>query len=256
MKVGVVGCGGRMGQLLCAQIKKAEEELVGGTEIEGSPLIGTRLGDGIVYDHIRDLYLKADVVVDFSVPQVSVDNAKVAAELGKALVIGTTGLSAEQQQVIQECSQKAPIVFAPNMSLGVSLLMNLVQKAAEILDEDYDIEIVEMHHRYKKDAPSGTALAFGKAAAAGRKVSLEKAAKLGRMGTNNPRQTGEIGFASLRGGDVAGDHTIVFAGEGERVELTHKASSRLVFAKGAVRAIKWIYGKPAGLYSMQDVLFS
>ena len=212
------------------------------------------MGKGKVFADIKELFAVSDAVLDFTAPAASVANAKAAAETGKVLVIGTTGLTETQRAEVAKAAEKAPIVLAPNMSVGVNLLQALVEKVASILDPAYDIEIVEMHHRNKVDAPSGTALALGKAAAKGRGESLDKVACYERHGVIGARPAGEIGFATLRGGDVVGDHTVIFAGTGERIELTHKASSRAVFANGAVRAALWAAGQKAGLYSMRDVL--
>lgn len=254
MKIGVTGCAGRMGKMLCQAVVEAELELSGGTERSDSPVIGQELGKGKVFADIKDLFAVSDAVLDFTAPAASVENAKAAAESGKVLVIGTTGLTETQRAEVAKCAEKAPIVLAPNMSVGVNLLQALVEKVAAVLDPNYDIEIVEMHHRNKVDAPSGTALALGKAAAKGRCESLDKVACYERHGVIGARPAGEIGFATLRGGDVVGDHTVIFAGTGERIELTHKASSRAVFANGAVRAALWAAGQKAGLYSMRDVL--
>lgn len=254
MKIGITGCGGRMGRMLCQAVENAGLDLVGGTEISSSPLIGSALGSGVVYANPHELFAVADAVLDFTAPAVSVLNAEIAAETGKILVIGTTGLSGEQQSKIAHFAEKTRIVFAPNMSIGITLLQAFVEKAASILDPSYDIEVVEMHHKNKVDAPSGTALALGKAAAVGRNVALNDVACYSRDGNIGARPVGEIGFATLRGGDVVGDHTVIFAGEGERIEFTHKASSRAVFANGAVRAALWANDKKAGLYNMRDVL--
>jgi 4-hydroxy-tetrahydrodipicolinate reductase len=194
------------------------------------------------------------VIIDFTTPAASVAHAELAARARVAHVIGTTGLDETQMAAIGHAAAKAPIVQAPNMSLGVNVLLALVERAASVLDADYDIEIVEMHHRHKVDAPSGTALALGRAAATGRTVDLTAVAQKVRDGITGPRRRGDIGFAALRGGDVPGDHSVIFAGEGERIELTHKASSREVFARGAVKAARWAHGKPPGLYAMTDVL--
>lgn len=254
MKIGVTGCAGRMGKMLCQAVIEAGLELSGGTERSESPVIGQELGKGKVFADIKELFAVSDAVLDFTAPAASVANAKAAAETGKVLVIGTTGLTEAQRAEVAKAAEKAPIVLAPNMSVGVNLLQALVEKVASILDPAYDIEIVEMHHRNKVDAPSGTALALGKAAAKGRGESLDKVACYERHGVIGARPAGEIGFATLRGGDVVGDHTVIFAGTGERIELTHKASSRAVFANGAVRAALWAAGQKAGLYSMRDVL--
>jgi 4-hydroxy-tetrahydrodipicolinate reductase len=169
-------------------------------------------------------------------------------------VVGTTGLKPEHEAALDEAAAKVAVVQAANMSVGVNLMLGLARQVAAILDDGFDIEIVEMHHRHKVDAPSGTALALGKAAAAGRGVALDDVAVRARDGMIGPRPKGQIGFATLRGGDVVGEHTVVFAGEGERIELTHKASSRAIFARGAVRAALWTQGRPPGRYSMRDVL--
>jgi 4-hydroxy-tetrahydrodipicolinate reductase len=262
-RIGVVGCAGRMGRMLLKTIAETEGcAIAGGTEAEGSPALGQDLGTlaglgelGIAAgaDPV-ELFAKADAVIDFTAPAATVAHAELAAQAQAAFVIGTTGLSEEQNAAIAKAAFHAPIVQAPNMSLGVNLLLDLVEKVAGALDPDYDIEVVEMHHRHKVDAPSGTALALGRAAAAGRGVELDQVAQKVRDGVTGERKRGDIGFATLRGGDVTGEHTVIFATPGERVELSHKASSREVFARGAVKAALWARGKPAGLYSMKDVL--
>lgn len=254
MKIGVAGCAGRMGKMLCDAVVSSGHTLVGGTERAGAACLGENLGEGVITDNPRDLFEKADAVLDFTTPENSVNNAKIAAEFGKILVIGTTGLSDEQVEALKTAAKSARIVYASNMSVGVTLLTALVEKVAETLDSSYDIEIVEMHHRNKADAPSGTAKSLGEAAAKGRGVALSQAARYAREGFTGARPAGEIGFATLRGGDVVGDHTVIFAGDGERIELTHKASSRAVFANGAVRAALWAGKRENGLYSMRDVL--
>ena len=263
MKIGIVGCGGRMGRMLVAQVHETDgASLAGGTEVPGSPLIGEDVAQlaglpasGVaVTDDVDALFAASDAVIDFTLPTATVGHAQAAMKHKTALVIGTTGLSANEQGVLEEAAKQVPVIQAPNMSVGVNLLFALTKQVAEILDEDYDIEIVEMHHRHKVDAPSGTALGLGKAAAAGRKVDLDSVADKVRDGHTGARKKGDIGFATLRGGDVVGDHTVVFAADGERIELTHKASSRQVFARGAVRGAMWCKDKAPGLYSMQDVL--
>jgi len=262
-KIGVVGCAGRMGRMLLKVIADQPGcTLAGGTEASGGAAVGRDVGElaglgtvGIaVVDDPLELFAKCDAVIDFTIPAASVVHAELAAQGQVAYVLGTTGLDADDQEAIARAALHTPVVQAPNMSLGVNVLLALVERTAAILDADYDIEIVEMHHRHKVDAPSGTALALGRAAAAGRGVDLDAVAQKVRDGVTGARRRGDIGFAALRGGDVAGDHTVVFAGEGERVELTHKASNREVFARGALKAALWARGKPAGLYSMKDVL--
>lgn len=263
MRIGIVGCAGRMGRMLVQEVAAAEGvSLAGGVDRPGSDAAGRDLGTlvGIeaagvtVGTDTRALFAASDVVIDFTIPAATVAHAALAGETGTALVVGTTGLSAADRHQIEAAAAHAPIVLAANMSLGVTLLSALVEQVARSLDDDFDIEIVEMHHRNKVDAPSGTALALGQAAARGRGVDLDTVAQRARDGITGARRRGDIGFAVLRGGDVVGDHTVVFAALGERVELTHKASNRQVFARGAVRAARWVAGRPAGLYSIRDVL--
>ncbi len=254
MKIGVAGCMGRMGKMLCQAVIDAGHELVGGTERAGAACVGEKCGTGVITDDARDLFAAADAVLDFTSPANSVENARLAAETGKVLVVGTTGLTPEQVEELQKAGQNARIVYASNMSVGVTLLTALAEKVAAVLDDSYDVEIVEMHHRNKADAPSGTAKSLGEAVAKGRRVALRDRARYCREGIIGARPKGEIGFAALRGGDVVGDHTVIFAGDGERVEFGHKASSRAVFANGAVRAAVWAAARKNGVYSMRDVL--
>ena len=262
MKIGIVGCAGRMGRMLIAEVLgTAGAELAGGVEPTG-PAVGQDLGTLVgakplriaVGTDTRALFAASDAVIDFTVPAATKAHADLAASMGKALIIGTTGLNDDVKAAIAAAAKKVAIVLAPNFSVGVNVLLALTEKLAATLGTDYDIDILEMHHRHKVDAPSGTALGLGEAAAKGRAVSLKDVARTTRDGQVGARPAGEIGFATLRGGDVVGDHTVMFATNGERVELTHKASSREVFAKGAVRAALWTAGKKPGLYSMRDVL--
>jgi len=262
-RIGVVGCAGRMGRMLIATIAATPGCVVaGGSERPGSAAIGRDVGTvaGIeplnlpVFDDAGDLFAAADAVLDFTAPAVSVAHAALAARHKKVHVIGTTGLESDQIAALERAGRDTRIVFAPNMSLGVNLLFAVVEQVARSLDPDWDIEIVEMHHHHKVDAPSGTALALGRAAAKGRGVKLDDVARRSRDGIVGARVRGEIGFATLRGGDVVGDHTVIFAAEGERVEITHKAGSRAIFARGAIRAALWARGKKPGLYGMKDVL--
>jgi 4-hydroxy-tetrahydrodipicolinate reductase len=263
VKVGVVGVAGRMGQMLLKMLISAPGiVVVGGTERRGSAALGQDIGAlagadplGIsVGDDPSLLFETSDVVVDFTNPTATVSHAQMAARTGCALVIGTTGFDTDQLQALYRAAQRAPIVLAANMSLGINLLQQVVEEVARILDPDWDIEIIEMHHRQKIDAPSGTALALGEAAARGRGQQLRRISRRSRDGQVGPRVKGEIGFAALRGGDVVGDHTVIFAADGERVEITHRASSREIFARGAVKSVLWAAGKRPGLYSMRDVL--
>ncbi len=261
--IGVTGCGGRMGRMLLAEIAQTPGcRVAGGVDAKGNRAIGRDLGElggfgtlGLAAgDDAAALFAASDVVVDFTAPDATAAHAALAARHGKPLVIGTTGLEARHESAIADAAGKVAIVRAANMSLGVNLLIGLVREVAARLGDDYDIEVLEMHHRHKVDAPSGTALALGRAAAAGRGIDLAAKSQRTRDGITGPRRTGDIGFAALRGGDVAGDHIVVFAGEGERVELTHRAGSRQIFARGAVRAARWCVGRKPGLYGMADVL--
>ena len=262
-KIGVVGCGGRMGRMNLETIQAHPgAAIAGGIEAPGSALLGSDLGSLIgaadlgltVGDDPRALFETADVVVDFTSPAASAAHAALAAETGTALLVGTTGLTPEQQAPLAQAAQRTAILEAANTSLGVNLLLALVEKVSAALSEDYDIEILEMHHRHKVDAPSGTALALGRAAAKGRAVELDAVADKVRDGITGARTAGHIGFATLRGGDVAGEHSVIYAADGERLELTHKASTRAVFSRGAIKAALWLHGKPPGHYAMKDVL--
>jgi len=263
IRMGVVGVAGRMGRALVREIAAADGAvLAGGIERPGSEHIGRDIGElaGIgavgvkAVDTPEALCAAADVVLDFSAPASTVALAKQAALAGIVHVIGTTGLSEDDIAQLTEAAKKAVIVRSANMSVGVNLLLELTREVASRLGPDFDIEIAEMHHRMKVDAPSGTALALGEAAAKGRGVALSDVADRGRDGITGARKRGDIGFAVLRGGTVAGDHTVIFAGDDERIELTHKAADRAIFARGAVRAGLWGAGKPAGHYTMADVL--
>jgi len=263
MKIGICGCAGRMGRMLMDSVLDTDGcDLSGGSERSGAAVIGRDLGTLLgrdtlgltASDDIVALFKASDALIDFTAPAATVAHAALAAEHGKILVVGTTGLSPEDEQALAAAAQRTTIVHAPNYSVGVTLLTALTERAAQVLGDDFDIEIVEMHHRHKVDAPSGTALGLGRAAASGRKVALDQVWCKSRDGHTGARRRGEIGFATLRGGDVVGDHSVIFAAEGERVELTHKASSRAIFARGAVRAALWAEGRAPGLYTMRDVL--
>jgi len=208
----------------------------------------------VVTSDAQALFAASDAVIDFTVPAATKAHVALAASTGTALIIGTTGLGDDVRAAITVAAQKTALVQSPNMSVGVNVLLALTEKLAATLGNEYDIDIVEMHHRHKVDAPSGTALGLGEAAAKGRKVALKDVARTTRDGQVGARPSGEIGFATLRGGDVIGDHTVIFAADGERIEVTHKASSREIFARGAVRAAMWAKGKAPGLYTMRDVL--
>jgi 4-hydroxy-tetrahydrodipicolinate reductase len=263
LKIGIVGAAGRMGQMLVRQIAETQGcVLAGATERPDNDAVGKDAGllAGIaeigvpVTDDAAAMIAGVDAVIDFTAPAATVEHAELAAQAGAAIVIGTTGLEAGHIDRLKRAANHAPVVFAPNMSVGVNLLMAVVEQVARALDDSYDIEIVEMHHRHKVDAPSGTALGLGRAAAKGREVELDEVGRLSREGHTGARPRGEIGFATLRGGDVIGDHTVCFATEGERIELTHKASGRQIYAAGAVRAALWTKDRGPGFYSMNDVL--
>ncbi|MCB2107568.1 MAG: 4-hydroxy-tetrahydrodipicolinate reductase [Rhodobacteraceae bacterium] len=262
LKIGIVGCAGRMGRMLISEVLATSgTALAGGSEQPG-PHIGTDLGVLVgakplglnVLDNPEGMFSAADVVIDFTRPEATLGHAKLAAATKTALIVGTTGMGDDVHRALSEAAQKVAVVSAPNFSLGVNVLLGLAEKAAAILGPEYDIDILEMHHRHKVDAPSGTALGLGQAVARGRQVELDQVARKSREGITGARPTGEIGFATLRGGDVVGDHTVIFAADGERIEIGHKASSRVIFARGAVRAALWTRDRRPGLYAMRDVL--
>ncbi len=268
ISIGVFGASGRMGRMLIREILDDKEcVLAGGTLREGSSYMNRSLTDivglpaGAALPHAvmttvspEKLLGVCDVAIDFTRPEVSVHHAYVAAAMGKPMVIGTTGFSQEQINMLAEAGNHVPLVVSANMSIGVNILLALVEEAAEKLDSRYDIEIIEMHHRHKIDAPSGTALALGDAAARGRDVTLRSKGVYERKGPCGPRKRGDIGFAALRGGEVVGEHTVLFAGDGERLELGHRAADRRIFATGAIHAAKWLAEQGPGCYGMKDVL--
>ncbi len=262
IRLAIAGAGGRMGQALVeATLGAADLRLAAALDVSGSPAIGRDAGERVgvatgvkVGSDIASAVRSADVLIDFTRPDGALAHAQVCAAAGAAMVIGTTGLSEAQQAGLREHASRIPIVFAPNMSVGVNVLAKLVSMAARSLGAAYDVEIVEMHHRHKVDAPSGTALLLGEAAATGAGVSLRDHAVYAREGHTGERKAGTIGFAALRGGDVVGEHTVIFAGAGERVQLSHIATSRQNFAAGALRAARYAVGRGPGLYNMTDVL--
>jgi len=263
IRIGITGCGGRMGRMLVAEVQGAAGlRLSGGSEAPGSALVGRDIGElaGIgpvglqATADAAALIGAADVIIDFSAPAAAAEHARLCGERGAALVLGTTGLGRAESAAVEAAAGRTAIVWAANMSPAVTLLQQLVAEAARRLGEDYDIEVLEMHHKHKVDAPSGTALALGRAAAEGRGIDLASRSQRVRDGHTGPRKPGDIGFATLRGGDVVGDHSVIFAGEGERLELIHRAGSRRLFARGAVRAARWVAGRKPGLYGMKDVL--
>lgn len=259
----IIGAAGRMGQALIRCSQRAQEICVVGTiEWTGCPCVGRDAG---AVAGVADLGIKistdlqacipqADVLIDFSMHDAVPAHVELAAEHKKGIVIGTTGLDAAEKGRVVNAARHIPVVWAPNMSVGVNLLFALVKKAAAILDTSYDVEIVEMHHHFKKDAPSGTALRLGERVAEGRGQAFEKVAVYGREGLTGERPAGQIGIHAVRAGDIIGDHSVLFATEGERVEFNHRASSRDAFALGALRAARWVAGHAPGLFDMQDVL--
>ncbi len=263
MKIGVIGAAGRMGQTLVREIAAAEGcRLAGAVEVPGNPALGKDAGElaglgglGVtVGDDPAALFAETDAVLEFTGPEATVAHAALAARARTVHVIGTTGLDQDQEAALGRAAKDTAIVWAPNMSAGVNLLLTLTRQVAGLLGDDWDIEILEMHHRHKVDAPSGTALALGRAAAEGRGVSLDAVAQKVRDGHTGERRPGDIGFATLRGGSVFGEHGVIFATAGERIELTHQAAGREIFARGAIRAALWARGKPPGLYGMAQVL--
>ncbi len=252
-----------MGRTLVKAIAETKgAALAGALEDARSPLIGWDAGtlSGLSENHVKlsadpaALVDKADAIIDFTVPHATVALAAVAAKAGVVHVIGTTGLSAGDEEKIQAAAKTAKIVKSGNMSLGVNLLAALVRRVAKTLDDEFDIEVLEMHHNKKVDAPSGTALLLGQAAAEGRGIDLGQRKVFSREGHTGARQPGDIGFASLRGGSVVGEHSVIFAGPAERIELVHRAEDRMIFARGAVKAALWAHDQKPGLYSMADVL--
>ncbi len=263
MKIGIVGCAGRMGQMLVQEVSNTDGcELAGGTEGPGNPALGRDIAAqaglaecGMVISEDTDaLFAAADVIIDFTLPVATPTHLDFAQKHKTSLVLGTTGHDAAGLAAIEAAAKSVTIVKAMNFSIGVNVLFALTEQLSAILDDDYDIEITEMHHKHKVDAPSGTAIGLGEAAAKGRGVSLADVSARGRDGITGARKKGDIGFVSLRGGDVVGEHSVIYAGESERIELTHKAASRGIFSKGAVRAARWTEGQVPGLYDMLDVL--
>ncbi|MBI1282828.1 MAG: 4-hydroxy-tetrahydrodipicolinate reductase [Thiobacillus sp.] len=262
VRIALAGVSGRMGRaLLEAVAADAECSLSGALARPGSPLVGQDAGaawgatSGVkVTDQPVVALQGTQALIDFTRPEATFGYLEACAAAGVPLVIGTTGFDDAGRARIAAAAQRVPVVFAPNMSVGVNLLMKLSEVAAQVLQDGYDIEIIEAHHRHKVDAPSGTALGLGQAVARALDRDLARCAVYGREGVTGERAPETIGFATVRGGDIVGDHTVLFAGTGERVELTHKASSRATFALGALRAAKWVQGREPGLYDMRDVL--
>jgi 4-hydroxy-tetrahydrodipicolinate reductase len=263
MKIGIVGAAGRMGQVLIKACLETEGvELAAAVEHKDSPAVGKDAGEVaglprcglLVQGDVATVIPQVDALIDFTRPEATLANLELCRQHGKYLIIGTTGFTAEQRSQIEQAAAETAIVMAPNFSVGVNLTLKLLETAARVMGEYTDIEIIEAHHRHKVDAPSGTALRMGEVVAKTLGRDLKDCAVYGREGITGERDRKTIGFATIRAGDVVGEHTVMFADVGERVEISHKASSRMTFAKGAVRAALWLEGKRTGLFDMQDVL--
>lgn len=263
MKVGIIGAAGRMGRTLVNAVLAHEGlELAAAVDAPGSSLIGADAGElagagkqgVIVAGDLAEVVEQADVFIDFTLPEATMRNLAICREAGRKLIIGTTGLSDDQKAELEVAAGDIAICFAPNFSIGVTLCFKLLDMAARVLGDDVDIEVIEAHHRHKIDAPSGTALRMGEVVADALGRDLKECAVYGREGRTGERDRKTIGFETIRAGDIVGEHTVMFAAEGERVELTHKATSRMNFARGAVRAAAWLEAHDKGLFDMQDVL--
>ena len=261
-RIGVLGAGGRMGRTLIQAVQQAGYQLAAAVERPESSLVGTDAGElaGIgsvgvkVSGSLADVLKDCDVIIDFTAPVATAQHLKLCREAGVAMVIGTTGMSDEQKAELDEVATHTPVVYAANYSVGVNVSIKLLELAAKVFGDTVDIEVIEAHHRHKVDAPSGTALMMGEAIADTLGRNLKEVAVYGREGHTGPRDRQTIGFETIRGGDIVGEHTVMFIGEGERVEVTHKATNRMNFASGAVRAAAWVVGREARKYDMKDVL--
>ena len=263
MRIGVIGAAGRMGQAIIRQVSEtAGCQVSAACEAPGSPAIGRDAGACAGLDdlgieigrEVEPVIAASDCVIEFTLPQSTMKHSALTANAGVPHVIGTTGIDDRSEAELRAAGQRTALVYAPNMSLAVNLLIALTRQVAATLDEAFDIEILEMHHRHKIDAPSGTAVALGRAAAEGRGADLNEVAQWTRHGVTGERKKGDIGFATLRGGNVVGDHTVIFAVENERLEISHQAQSRQIFARGAVHAALWTRNRKPGFYTMFDVL--
>jgi 4-hydroxy-tetrahydrodipicolinate reductase len=262
LRLAITGASGRMGRMLVEAAMAATDcRLVGALDIEGSPCLGRDAAahagkvSGVLVSADLDAALsQAQVLIDFTRPEATLAHADACRRLGVAMVIGTTGFTPAQKDHIAEVAAQLPIVMAPNMSIGVNVMLRLLDAAARALSDGYDVEVIETHHRDKVDAPSGTALQMGTVVAKALGRDLDECAVYGRVGTTGPRDARTIGFATVRGGDVIGDHTVLFAGPGERIEISHRSSSRTTYAEGALRAARYVAGRAPGLYGMDDVL--
>jgi 4-hydroxy-tetrahydrodipicolinate reductase len=262
IRFAIAGSGGRMGRTLIEAVLAASDaELVAALEVPGSPFLGKDAGElvgepcgVIIGDDVDAALAKAQCLIDFTRPEGTLKHLEVCRKHGVHAVVGTTGFNTEQKLTIQDMSRDIPIVFAPNMAVGVNAVFKLLDVAARILNDGYDIEVIEAHHRHKIDAPSGTALRMGEVVASALGRSLSECAVYGREGVTGERPAAQIGFATVRGGDIVGDHTVLFAGTGERIEITHKSASRMPYAQGSLRAARFMRDRSKGLFDMQDVL--
>ena len=255
MKIVVAGAGGKMGRtLIDAVLADSTLTLAAALDMAGSPAIGMDAGGLTVFSDVNSAVSAADALIDFTRPEGTLKHLAACVTNGKAMVIGTTGFSEPQLALVREASRRIPIAMAPNFAIGVNVVFRLAETAARILGDAYDVEIVEAHHRQKVDAPSGTALKLGEVVARALQRNLDSVARHGRKGDTGARPAGQIGFHAIRGGDIVGEHTVIFAGTGERVEVTVRSASRMTYALGALRAAKWLDGRAAGLYGMEDVL--
>ena len=264
LKIAIAGAAGRMGKSLVKAIMEGgpDLQLSAATVEPGDPALGLDVGllaagraaGVLAADSLARCESGFEVLIDFTSPSSLAAHAAFCSERGSALVVGTTGLGAEHEKLLAACAKSIAVLHSPNMSVGVNLSLKLLRQAAAALGDDFDVEIMEAHHRHKKDAPSGTALAMGQAVAESLGRELDRCAVYGRQGIGDERSREAIGFATLRGGDIVGEHTAIFAGPGERLEISHKAGSRMTFAYGALRAARWVAGRAPGLYSMTDVI--
>ena len=262
VRIAIAGASGRMGRMLIeATLKDEDVVLASAFDRPGTPFIGRDAGEFVgaacgvaITDDPRTAIAQADCIIDFTRPDGTLSHLQIARELRKSIVIGTTGFSTAEKDLIHAAAQDIPVVFAPNMAVGVNAVFKLLEVAARILNEGYDVEVIEAHHRFKVDAPSGTALRMGEVVARELGRDLDQCAIYGREGVTGERKAETIGFSTIRGGDVVGDHTVLFAGIGERIEITHKSGSRMPYAHGAVRAARFLSGRTNGLFDMQAVL--
>lgn len=255
IKIAIAGSSGRMGRILIDSVADADDLVLhAALEHKGSAMLGQDAGGVKISADVKEALAGADVLIDFTRPEGTLHHLDICRKLGVNMVIGTTGFTAQQKAMLGASAKDIGVVFAPNMSVGVNLLFKLLETASRVLAQGYDIEIIEAHHRHKVDAPSGTALGLGEVVARTLGRDLAECAVYGREGVTGERDPSTIGFATVRGGDIVGDHTVLFAGIGERIEITHKASSRATFALGALRAARFLQDHPAGMYDMQDVL--